>query len=339
MSRKLEKQVTGTIDRVLQDRFAHILEDISFRIGQAYDVANRVGAGIGEGKVYAEDLHLPGRALITGYTTTPNTPAAGSFAWADVHMVYNGVDNAVANGSTAMKYVWWSPTTTPLVFQTSATKPNLLPGEVLVFMNEGGTPRLMLSDTNASMPKLLANDAVDTGSIIANAVGSTEIADGAIGRGGQLANNVIGAGKVADGAINRSGILGPNTVGAGAVADGAVNRSTQLGTNVVGSGALADGAVNRAGQLVNNVVGAGKLADGAINRSTILGGNTVTNAALADGAVNRAAQLAANVVTNTQIADNAVRSNSIQMSAVTQTEIAPGAVSPVKLNILRHIMF
>jgi hypothetical protein len=295
------------IENIIHDKFAHMLADVDFRIQQAYAVAGRAGGG-GErgGKVYAEDLNLIGRHMLTGYTTTANSPGAGSIAWANVHVVYNGVDTVVTDGNTALKYCWWSPTTTPTVIQTSNSKPVLAAGEVLLFVNNNGTPKVMLSDTNSSLPSQLADGSVDTGSIIANAVTSVGLADNSV----------------------QSSTLAANVVTSAKIADGAVVRATQLGGNVVTTPAIAANAVTGA-----------LLADGAVTRTTQLGANVVTSAAvaanavtatqLADGAVTRASQMAANVVTGVQIADN----------SVTSTELNAGAVVASKLSILRHVLY
>lgn len=294
------------IENIIHDKFAHMLADVDFRIQQAYTVAGRAGGGE-RGKVYAEDLNLIGRHMLTGYTTTANSPGAGSIAWANVHVVYNGTDTVITDGNTALKYCWWSPTTTPTVIQTSNSKPVLAAGEVLLFVNNGGTPKIMLSDTNSSLPSSLADGAVDTGSIIANAVTNVALADNSV----------------------QSATLNANAVTSTKIADGAVVRSTQLAANVVNSAALADGAVVRTGQLTANVVTSGSIADNAVSRAGQLTANVVTSAALADGAVVRAGQLAANVVTSAQIADN----------AVTSTELNAGAVVASKLSILRHVLY
>jgi hypothetical protein len=210
------------IENILHDKLAHFLTDIDFRIQQAYDIVDRsVSTGIAKGKVYAEDLNLIGRHMITGYTITPNSPGAGSIAWANLHMVYNGTNYDITDGNTALKYVWWSSTTTPTVLQTSNTKPVLQTGEVLLFMNVVGVPKVMLSDTNASMPSILSDGAVDTGSILANAVGST-----------QINANAITSAKLADGAIARSTQLAANTVTNAAILANAITGTEILAGSV-----------------------------------------------------------------------------------------------------------
>lgn len=299
-----EDEVRAVVREVLHDELGHVLEDVSYRVSQAYEVAARTGQG--RGHVFAEDLRVPGRfTLLTGYTVTPNSPAAGQIAWADCHMIYDGTDYTITNGNTANKYVWWSPVTTPTVFQSANTKPTLAAGEVLVFMNLAGTPKVMLSDTNTSLPGVVADGAIDSAAIIANAVGSTQIADGAVGAP-QLGANAVTAGKINTGAISSAAAFASGVVDGTAIAASAVG-ATQLGANAVTSAKLADGAVVRSGQMTANVVTATQVADGAVNRS---------------------GQLGADVVGTTQIA----------ASAVTATEIANGAVAAAKLDILRHVL-
>lgn len=347
-SAKRETALDKRIENILHDKLAHFLTDIDFRISQANAIVDRgTTAGAREGKVYAEDLNLIGRHFLTGYTITANTPAAGSIAWANLHVVYNGVDTTLTDGNTALKYAWWSPTTTPTVVQVSNTKPVLAAGEVLLFVNTGGTPKVMLSDTNQSLPSVLGDASVDSGAIIANAVTTAAIATNAV-TSNELAANAVTAGQLADGAVTRVAQLAANVVTSAAIADNAIT-STEILANAVTSAKVADGAVNRAAMLSGAIIGStnvianaitsAALADGAVVRAGQLGtnvvtagailANSVTSAALADGSVVRAGQLAANVVTSTQIADG----------AVTSTEVAGGAISATKLSILRHIMY
>ena len=211
------------IENILHDKLSHFLTDIDFRIGQAYDIVDRATATgtSGQGRVYAEDLNLIGRHMITGYTITNDAPSAGSIAWANLHMVYSGTNYDITDGNTALKYVWWSSTTTPTTLQTSNTKPVLAAGEVLLFMNVAGKAKVMLSDTNASMPQILSDGAVDTGSILANAVGST-----------QINANAITSAKLADGAIARTGQIGANTIGNSAILANAITGTEILAGSV-----------------------------------------------------------------------------------------------------------
>ena len=218
-----DAELDKRIENILHDKLAHFLTDIDFRIKQAYEVVGRAANGaVVQGKVYAEDLNLIGRHLITGYTVTNDSPAVGSIAWSDLHMVYNGTNYDIAAGNTALKYAWWSSTTTPLALQTSNTKPVLVAGEVLLFMNAAGKAKIMLSDTNSSMPQLLSDGAVDTGSILANAVTGT-----------QILGNAITANKIADNAISRAGMLTGNVVTNSAVAPNAIT-GTEILAGAVG---------------------------------------------------------------------------------------------------------
>lgn len=72
--------------------------------------------------------------------------------------------------------------------------------------------------------------------------------------------------------------------------------------------------------------------------ASVLGPNSVDTAAIIAGAVGTT-QIANNAVGATQIANNAVGSTQLANGAVGATQLANGAVSPVKLNILDHVMF
>lgn len=316
---RAQRRFENRVEQVIKNRFDHYLEDISFRINQAYDVVGRAGgAGAGEarGKVYAEDIHLPGRHMITGYTITNNSPVAGSIAWADLHMVYNGTDTTITNGNTANKYVWWSPTTTPTALQSSNTKPILAAGEVLLFINTSGTHKVMLSDTNASLPSVLSDGSVDSGAIIAKAVTTTALNDGAV-TSTQLGSGAVSAGKIATGAVNNANLFTSGVV-----------DSTALGANAVTAGKIATGGISASGQF----------AAGVVNTAAI-GADQITTALIAPAAVTTA-ELGANAVTSSILADGAVSTSAkIASGVVTDTKLSTGAVTPTKLNILRHVLY
>lgn len=315
----LDQRIKSALKEILDP----YLEDITFRIGQAYEVEARAAGG-GRGTVFAEDLNLPNRHHITGYTVTNNSPAAGSIAWADLNMVYAGQKYAITNGNTALKFVWWSPTTTPTALQSSNTKPTLAVGEVLLFTNVAGTHKVMLSDTNASMPGVLSDGTVDSGSIIANAVTSTAILDGAVTTG-KMPDNAITTAKINTGAVTANE-LGSNAVTDTKIATGAVTGTkildgavggTKITDGAIATAKLADGAVTTA-KLPDNAITSTKILDGAVT-STELGSNAVTSAKLADGAVSTAAKLADGIVSATKVAD--------------------GAVTATKMNIMRHMIW
>lgn len=302
------------VENILVDKLGHFLADISFRIGQQYELAAR-NTGQALGTVYAEDLNLgPARASLTGYAVTNNSPAAGSIAWTDVHIVYAGTDYVITNGNTALKYAWWSPTVTNTVLQTSNTKPALAVGEILLFMNTAGIASVMLSDTNSSMPKALADGTVDSGAILAKAVTTGALADLAVG----------------------SGQLGANAVVSGKIADGAVNTAAKLADNVVTGTKILDGAVGGT-KITDLAITSAKVADGAVT-STKLVDDAVTNAKIAPLAVG-STELVDDAVTTAKIAASAVTTTELGTGAVTSTKIAGGSVDASKTNLLRHLLY
>lgn len=313
----IDERIKSTVAEVIKTQFDHYLKDISFRIEQAYDLVDRVGAGVTEkGKVYAEDLNLLGRHFITGYTVTPNSPVAGSIAWADLHMVYNGQNYDITNGNTASKYAWWSPTTTPTTLQSGNTKPVLGVGEVLLFMNVSGAPKVMLSDTNASLPTAIGDGSVDSGAIIAKAVTQSALGDKVVGSG-QLGDLAVTAGKINTGAVNNSNLF----------TNGVVN-STVLGDNAVVAGKIATGGISASGQFANGVVS-----------STAIGDDQITTAKIAQNAVGTT-EMAANAVTSTILANGAVSTaDKLAAGVVTDTKLATGSVTPTKMNVLRHFLY
>lgn len=171
----MDAGLIAEIKALMHDEFSHFLADVEFRVKQAYDVAARA-TGADSGTVYAEDLHI-GRHLLTGYTITNNSPAAGSIAWSSLHIVYNGVDNTITNGNTANKYAWWDPAVSATVLQTGNTVPTLTGSAALIFVNNGGVATNAVDSTVAVA---VGAGVVTAASIAAGAVGTAAIADSAI---------------------------------------------------------------------------------------------------------------------------------------------------------------
>jgi hypothetical protein len=318
LAQKNDAALENKIDQILQDKFGHILSDITFRIEQAYQLIERTTQGaIAGGKVFAEDLFLPDRAYLTGYTLTNNSPVAGSIAWLDVHVVYNGQDNLITpNANTANKYVWWSATT-PAVLQTSNTKPTLALGEVLLFVNNGGTGTVMLSDTNTSLPQMVANLAIDSGSIAASAVTAGKIGTGAINTPGVFTSGVVD-----------STAIGSSAISAGKIAAGAINTPAIFTAGVVDSNSIGATAVT-----------AGKIASGAISSSANFASGVITSQAIGVNQVTTAA-IAPSAITSAEISPGAIDNvNKFTAGVVDANAIKVNAVTPSKLNIMRHLLY
>lgn len=312
-----DTQLENKIDQILQDKFGHILSDISFRIEQAYQLIERTTKdAVAGGKVFAEDLYLPDRAYLTGYTLTNNSPSGGSIAWLDVHVVYNGVDNTTTNANTANKYVWWS-SATPTVLQTNNTKPTLAAGDVLLFVNNGGTATVMLSDTNSSLPQMVANLAIDSGSIAASAVTAGKIGTGAINTPGIFTAGVVDSTSIGSSAVV-AGKIGANAINTPAIFTAGVVDSNSIGATAVTAGKIAAGAISSSSNFASGVI-----------TTQAIGVNQVTTASIAPCAITTA-ELAAGAIDNT---------NKFAAGVVDSTALKVNAVTPSKLNILRHLLY
>lgn len=171
-----EDDLAAQVKELVHNELGHFLRDVEFRLGQIREVESRINqAAVASGeegviptKIYVEDMVL-GRHNITGYTVTANSPSAGNIAWNSVHVVYNGVDYTCADGSTAMKYVWFVKpgSGTAATLNTGNTKPTLGAGDALIFVNNGGVP---ISVLESSLPPALGNGAVDNSAIASGAV-------------------------------------------------------------------------------------------------------------------------------------------------------------------------
>src|SRR5690606_18219240 len=178
----LTDEIKQYIRNTIHNEFASVLNDISYRIGVLTDLADRL-SGKGNGRVTAQDLNLAVH-LIEGYTFTDNSPNAGSVAWSDVHIQYQGTTYTVQDGNTDKQYIWWKMSA-PNAFQTDDTKPTLTQDDVLVAINEGGK----------------ANILITPGKMVSGAA----ILDGTV-NSGELANNSVIAAKIANSAVQESKI-------------------------------------------------------------------------------------------------------------------------------------
>jgi len=307
MTKNLERKIEKIVDKVLQDKFASILHDISYRISVLLETQK------GMNRVHSHDLNLATH-LLDGYVFTNNSPQAGYVAWTDVNIVYKGVTYTITNGSTNKKYIWWDfDATDNTKLQASDTKPALTVDDVLIGINEGGTFHLTMAPGKMT----------PGGALLDGSVGSNELAAGAVTTA-KLADLAIISSKISDSAITETKI-----------ASSAVT-SAKIATNAIGSNHIQTGAVGTT-QLADLAVSAGKLADGAVN-STKLADNAVTSVKIANGAVV-AGKLGSNAVTSTNIAAGAVGSSQLANGAVTGTKIAAGAIAEDKLNLATHFIF
>jgi hypothetical protein len=228
------------VKNVVHDELGHMIADIEFRLGRLSELERRAfGAesvaaydaslALPDGSVYAEDI-VSSKHQITGYTVTANSPGAGSIAWTNVHVVYNGVDYVAADGNTALRYVYFikpgSGTTVTLT--SSDTKPSqavLGVGGALIFVNNAGTPTSVLE---SSIPAVVGDNAIDGAAIMNGAVGDTKIS-------GVTAGKVSGV--LADGNIPT---LDAAKIGSGALADA---RIPALAASKITSGTFLDAQI------------------------------------------------------------------------------------------------
>jgi len=242
------------IRNLMHDEFNHFLTDIEYRLKQTYEVERRVinaaEHGLSDssierlsnarvpvmagGSVYAEDLSL-NTHMITGYTVTANTPAAGQIAWTNLHIVFGGVDYTVADGNAATTdyYLWFQLSTATTTGATGTAtlqknivtnKPTLTNGDAIVFLNNAGTPVKVME---MNIPPVVANNAVDAGAIQSLAITA-----------GKIANNTITATQISNTA-NITGTQLSSTAGlvGGQLASNANIAGTQISptANLVGS--------------------------------------------------------------------------------------------------------
>lgn len=362
----------------MREEFGDILDDISFRIKQAYDVAGRAGGSVGQ--VFAEDLNLTSHA-ITGYTMTSNSPVVGSIAWTDVHIVFGGVDYTCANGNTANKYVWFvkpgSGTTATL--STGNTKPVLGPNDCLVFFNNAGVATNALT---SSIPVAVVDGAIDSGSLANGAVTAAKtdfytalnsaitaaqsdataamaLADGSISTYFQAAAPWANGDATAGGATNpaaKTGDMwydsddGNSYRWSGPTPGGAITPNNWILIED-SSIAAALGVANAAQTTANAKITTFYSALAAVPTATTIGdlwvvtdqGNRLRRATAVGTAgwvdvLLGTGAIADNAVTNVKIGTG-IDGAKLSSGTVGSTQLGTNAVTPTKLNILQHLMF
>lgn len=124
--------------------------DIERRLSQAREMEMAAFSGVPRQSVFTEDLNI-GKHMIDGYTLTANSPAAGSIAWASLHIVLLGVDYTITDGNTNNKYVWFVKpgAGTTATLNTGNTMPTLGANDALIFINNSGTPISVLESSIA----------------------------------------------------------------------------------------------------------------------------------------------------------------------------------------------
>ena len=123
-----------------------------------------------------------------GFSVFANTPLSGHISWTSAHIVYDGVDYPIADGSTNERFVYWEKAS-PEALQTSAEHPTLTQDDCIVFLNKGGVPISVLTasvtDGDLVVPgtitaAAIATDAVTADHIKSDAIVSRHILAGSI---------------------------------------------------------------------------------------------------------------------------------------------------------------
>lgn len=236
------------VKNILHGELSGFLSDVEFRLAQTAQINARMMQALekitgqqldlagGDGQIFAEDLNLL-RHQITGYTVTSNSPGAGSIAWTAVNVVYNGTNYALTNSNTNLKYAWFDAAISTTVMQVSNTKPVLSGNACLLFYNDGGIVREIL---NASIPPVVGNSSVDSTAIQANAVGTTQLANGAVTAGKTDFYTALAG--LAQGAMDAATL-------AQATADGSITTYFQPARPWADGDATAGGATNPANKV------------------------------------------------------------------------------------------
>jgi hypothetical protein len=318
------------LKQIVQEEASHYLDDIEWRYKQARDLLREVTDGNPESwadrQITAEDMNTLQHHL-TGYTTTPNVNAAGSaapgsFRWQALHIVYSGVDYTVTDGASLLKYHSFIKANAGAVvagaatvaMASSNTKPVLGTDDILLFINNNGTPIVAASSGAGSLPPVVADGSIDNAALASGAV-----------YGDRISDTGIGAGKLGAGAITLGTQFANNVI-----------SSTQLAVAVTTSLTKADNAATQTALgITNGNVTAASTAAGVADGKAVAAN---TAAGVADGKAV-AASTAAGVADGKAVAASTAAGVADGKAVAAQTAATTSIVGPGRLNILTHVLY
>lgn len=142
--------------------------------------------------------------ILQGDVWTDNSPAAGSIAWNAHQLVYNGAAYNIAAGNTTGQFVYWKPSVSTTVYQTSTTLPTLGDGDFMIATNADlnrdgagdglhdlawnaqanaviGTAHIIRAAITDALIANLSADKIDTGTLNAARIAAGSIVLGKLG--------------------------------------------------------------------------------------------------------------------------------------------------------------
>lgn len=146
-----------------------------------------------------------------GFSVSANTPLQGYISWSDVHIVYDGVDYPVADGSTNQRFAYWEKAN-PGAFGFSDTYPPLTQDDCIVFLNKGGVPISVLT-ASSTEGDLVVPGTITSAAIATEAIDAQHIKTDAIIARHILAGSIVAEKLAVDELSAISANLGTVTAG------------------------------------------------------------------------------------------------------------------------------
>ncbi len=199
-------------------------------------IANIITAALIEaGAVTAEKISIL-KHLVSGATWTNNNPIAGSVSWSGASVTYNGITYAIADGNTALAYIWWDFSLSTVTFQTAAAKPALADEDFIACFNNAGTHELVW---NATLIEggTIRTGTVDTDELTTLAVTTAKLDAGAVTAVKMTVADLVDIANLLTVAAGRI-VIGANVLGAGLdgmlITDGGAVRRVEIGEVAAG---------------------------------------------------------------------------------------------------------
>lgn len=143
--------------------------------------------------------------ILEGDAWTDNSPGAGSIAWNEHTLYYNGAAYTISASNTNLKYIYWLNGATS--YSKSNTNPTLTDGDFIIAVNITGTHDLAW---NAIANQVIGSAYIEDAAILTAKINDLAVSEAKIGAlavtAAKIANATITASQIANATITAANI-------------------------------------------------------------------------------------------------------------------------------------
>lgn len=227
-------------------------------------------AKVADGAIQAKQITTANFVVSEG-TFSSDSPSAGSVSWADIKVIYEGNEYSITDNNTSFYYIYWQ-LTSPTIFQSSDTLPNLGNDDYLVAWNDSGTYRLVWNSTRIDGNRITSGS-VTASQIASNTITANQIASNTI-TASEIVAETITSNELATGSVTANKIVA-GSVTTDKIASNAIT-TVKLAADAVTANNIAAGAVTALKISVDNL-SAINANMGTITAGSIIGGTITTS--------------------------------------------------------------